>query len=206
MTTPRCLFCDFGNVIAFFDHGKAARQIARLADPPLDAADVFKWVFQTTLEEEYDSGRISTPQFIERLRGGLHLAATDAEIARAWNDMYEPNHAVADLLLELKRRGVRLVLASNTNQLHYEWFRPLFMRTLDLFDAEVLSFRVGCRKPDLRFFQACLDARLDVALENCVYVDDRADLIDAAGTLGIRGIVYSPGIEPTISDFLFRAS
>ena len=202
MTTPRCLFCDFGNVIAFFDHGKAARQIAGLADPPLDPADVFTWVFQTTLEEDYDSGRISTPRFIERLRSGMHLTGTDAEVARAWNDMYTPNHPVTDLLLDLKRRGVRLVLASNTNELHYQWFRPLFARTLDLFDAEVLSFRVGCRKPDARFFEACLRARVDVPLEHCVYVDDRADFIDAAHALGIRGIVYSPGVESTIADAL----
>lgn len=200
MTTPRCLLCDFGNVIAFFDHGKAARQIARLADPPLDPADVFTWVFQTTLEEDYDSGRISTAQFVERLRSGLHLTGTDAEIARAWNDMYEPNPPVADLLLELKRRGVRLVLASNTNELHYEWFRPIFARTLNLFDAEVLSFRVGCRKPDPRFFEACVRAAADVPRTHCVYVDDRADLIEAAHTLGIRGIVYSPGVESTIAD------
>ena len=200
MPRPRCLLCDFGNVIAFFDHAKAARQLARLADPPLDPARAFEEVFQTTLEHDYDSGRLSTPEFIARLRSLMRLDGTDAEIARAWNDIYTPNHVMADLLAALKRRDVRLVLASNTNELHYEWFRPRFAPTLDLFDAEVLSFRVGCRKPDPGFFDACLRAALDVPLQECLYVDDRVDLIEAARAMGIEGVVYEPGVERAIGE------
>ena len=194
----RCLLCDFGNVIAFFDHTKAARRLARLAQPPLDPQEAFDGVFRTAFEDDYDCGRISTPAFIALLRSLLRLHGTDVEIARAWNDIYAPNEAMATVLADLKRRGVRLVLASNTNELHYEWFRPLFARTLDLFDHEVLSFRVGCRKPDARFFDACLRAALDVPLHECLYVDDRADLIEAARTMGIEGVVYTPGVEAAI--------
>ena len=198
MTRARCLLCDFGNVIAFFDHTKAARRLARLAQPPLDPQEAFDVVFRTPLEDDYDSGRISTPIFIARLRSLLHLDGTDIEIARAWNDIYTPNNAMASLLADLKRRGVRLVLASNTNELHYEWFRPLFARTLDLFDHEVLSFRVGCRKPDSRFFEACLRAAADVPPRECLFVDDRSDLIEAARAMGIASMMYEPGVEPII--------
>src|SRR5262245_23850534 len=123
MTRARCLLCDFGNVIAFFDHTKAARRLARMAQPTLDPQEAFDGVFRTPLEDDYDSGRISTPAFIARLRSLLRLDGTDIEIARAWNDIYTPNNAMASVLADLKRRGVRLVLASNTNELHYEWFR-----------------------------------------------------------------------------------
>ena len=123
MASPGCVIVDFGNVIAFFDHGKAARQLAALGRRPLDAQQVYNAVFQTGLEADYDSGRVTTAAFIERLRADLDLQASDAEIARAWNDMYTPNTAMIDAIDRIDRRGVRLVLGSNTNELHYQWLR-----------------------------------------------------------------------------------
>src|SRR5262245_65193294 len=105
MAIPRCLIFDFGNVIAFFDHGKAARQLAALGRPPLDPQRVYEAIFQTRLEEDYDSGRVSTAAFLEQLRLDLGLHAADTEIARAWNDIYSPNTAVHQLIQDLDRRG-----------------------------------------------------------------------------------------------------
>lgn len=202
MASRRCLVFDFGNVIAFFDHGKAARQLAALSRRPRDPNEIYQAIFQTTVEADYDSGRLSTAAFVERLRIDLDLHASDAEIARAWNDIYSPNSAVMGMIQEIDRRGARLVLASNTNELHYRWFRPLFASTLDLFDQEVLSFRIGCRKPDPRFFDACLRACSPSTPAECLYIDDREDFIAAAGALGIRGIAYRPGTEPAILDMM----
>jgi len=159
---------------------------------------VYEAIFQTRLEEEYDSGRVTTAAFIGRLRVELDLEASDAEIARAWNDIYTPNRALLDAIDQIDRRGARLVLASNTNELHYQWFRPLFAPTLDRFDDEVLSYRVGYRKPDPRFFDACVRACSPVSAADCLYIDDRADFIEAAKSFGIPGLVYQPGIEPAI--------
>src|SRR5262245_15848023 len=130
MASPRCIIVDFGNVIAFFDHRKAARQLAVLGRTPLDAQQVYRAIFQTRLEEDYDSGRVSTAAFIEQLRVELDLEASDGEIGRAWNDIYTPNTAMLDVIDEIDRRGARLILASNTNELHYQWFRPRFAPTL----------------------------------------------------------------------------
>jgi len=199
MASPGCVFCDFGNVLAFFDHVKAARQLAALARPRIDTQLVFDRVFSTSLEERYDSGRMSTADFIGALRAELGLQATDEEIARAWNDIYAPNEAMLEVMASLESTGVRLLLASNTNELHYGWFRPLFAQTLDLFDAEVLSFRVGCRKPDRRFYDACLEAA-GVPMSDCLYIDDREDLIAAAHAIGIPGVWYRPGAEAIIRD------
>jgi glucose-1-phosphatase len=195
----RCLIVDFGNVIAFFDHHKAAVQLARLAAAPLDPQVVYDAIFRTPLEADYDSGRLSSAAFLTRLRDDLQLRGDDREIADAWSDIYHPNAAIAALVRDARRHGTRLVLASNTNELHYNWFRPAFADVLDLFDAEVLSFNVGCRKPDERFFEACIHACLDRLPAECLYVDDRAGFIDAAAACGLPGVVYRPGIEADIA-------
>jgi putative hydrolase of the HAD superfamily len=201
MARPRCLIIDFGNVIAFFDHRKAAAQLARLAASPVDPQIVYDAVFSSPLEAAYDSGRITTAEFLTRLRRDLNLRGEDAAIATAWSDMYRPNEPMTELVKAARQHGLRLVLGSNTNELHYNWLRPAFAATLDVFDAEVLSFRIGCRKPDLRFFDVCVRACPDVQARECLYVDDRADFIDVAAHLGLPGIVYRPGagIEATIA-------
>jgi hypothetical protein len=59
MASLRCIIFDFGNVIAFFDHQKAARQLAALGRPfgslrslragkPLDAQAVSARSFRAT--------------------------------------------------------------------------------------------------------------------------------------------------------------
>lgn len=97
-------------------------------------------------------------------------------------------------LRDLKSRGVRLVLASNTNPLHHQWFAPLFAETLSAIDAQVLSYQVGCRKPERAFFSACLAAARCTPAE-CLYVDDRQDFVAAGRELGLNGLVYTPGVD-----------
>ena len=152
----RCVLVDFGNVIAFFDHRKACRELAALSSVPLAIDEVYASIFETPLEADYDAGRVSTSQFLDAVRRALRLEATDIEIGRAWSDIYTANETMATTIRALKARGLGLVLASNTNELHYDWFGRLFAETLSLFDAHVLSYQVGSRKPERPFFEACL--------------------------------------------------
>jgi putative hydrolase of the HAD superfamily len=191
----RCIVFDFGNVIALFDHMIACRQLGSLSRPLRDPQDVYERIFETSLEEDYDCGRLSTTAFIERLRQDLQLEASDDEIARAWCDIFLPNRAIEEVIVREKRRGTRLVLASNTNELHYQWFSRVFDRVLGLFDEQVLSFRIGARKPALPFFEACIRASGRAAHE-IIYIDDRPDYVAAGRALGMQAFVYDPTLPP----------
>ena len=191
----RCILFDFGNVIALFDHMVACRHLASLSLQPLDPTDVYERIFKTSLEEDYDCGRASTAAFIERLRQELRLEASDDEIARAWCDIFTPNPAIEEVIVREKQRGTRLVLASNTNELHYQWFSRAFESVLQLFDEQVLSFRVGARKPDVRFFDACIRVS-GRAADQIIYLDDRSDYVAAASALGMQAFVYDPALPP----------
>ena len=193
--TARCIVFDFGNVIALFDHMVACQRLASLSRPPRDHHDVYERIFKTSLEEDYDCGRLSTAAFVERLRRDLQLEASDEIIARAWCDIFTPNPAIEEVILREKRRGTRLVLASNTNELHYQWFSRVFDRVLELFDEDVLSFRVGARKPDVRFFEACIRAS-GRTVDQIIYIDDRRDYVAAGRALGMQAFVYDPALPP----------
>jgi glucose-1-phosphatase len=193
--TARCIVFDFGNVIALFDHMVACQRLASLSRLPCDPQDAYERIFTTSLEEDYDCGRLSTATFIERLRRDLQLDASDEAIAAAWCDIFTPNPAIEQVIVQEKRRDTRLVLASNTNELHHQWFSRMFKPVVQLFDEQVLSFRVGARKPDVRFFEACIRAARRAA-DQIIYIDDRQEYVAAARTLGIHAVEYDPALPP----------
>lgn len=202
-TTPKCVVFDFGNVIAFFSHMHACRELAALSksDSPKTADQIHKAVFElrndgeTTLEERYDTGQITTREFFAELKQLLGIPDSpenDIELTKAWCEIFRPNQEVVAVILELaEARSYRLVLASNTNELHYGQIREKFPEVLDLFNAQVLSFQIKRRKPDSEFFKRCI-TEAACRPEECVYVDDRAEFVKKAQEEGMHGITYIP--------------
>jgi putative hydrolase of the HAD superfamily len=190
----KVLIFDFGNVVAFFDHRKACRELAALSENSLEESAVYRAVFATSLECDFDCGQISSQEFIERLRITLDLKSSDDAIVKAWCDIFWPNDAVISLLPRLKRSGVRVLLASNTNELHFQWILRQFAEPLTCFDDFVLSYRVGSRKPALPFFRKCMESA-GVPPEDCVYIDDRPEFVEIAREVGMTGFVYSADVN-----------
>lgn len=199
----KALIFDFGNVVAFFDHRRASRQLAALVRNNVTEDTIYEAVFGASLEESYDCGRISTPEFIEHLRCELGSAVPEEAIARAWCDIFWPNDEVMSLLPRLKGSGARLVLASNTNELHFQWILNRFAAPLANFDDFVLSYRIGSRKPAPAFFQKCLESAR-AAPEDCIYVDDRSDFVEVARAMGMTGLAY--GADGNLLEDLRAAS
>jgi putative hydrolase of the HAD superfamily len=95
----------------------------------------------------------------------------------------------------LRADGVRTALVSNCS--HNT--RPVVAR-LGLeqeFDAMILSFEVGSRKPQPAIYQAALDA-VGGDAAHAIFVDDQADYCDGARALGIdtRLIIRSDAHPP----------
>lgn len=185
---PQVLLLDLGNVLAFFDHQQACRALADLSAPPRTAAEMHRAIFASGLERDFDRGRLSAPEFVERLRG-LCPGASDQALTAAWGNIFRPNPIVIGALPRLKQAGVRIVLASNTNELHYAWLQHRLPDALALADAAALSCQIGETKPSAAFFDACLRlAGTDASA--CFFVDDKPEYVDAARHLGIDGLLY----------------
>ncbi len=186
--TIKAIVFDFGNVVAFFDHRLTTNRLAAHAGIAADA--IHAYLFGGTLEDEYESGGLSTEEFLKQVRKTCLLSCPDEFIAVAWGDIFWPNHEVCALLPGLKQQNYRLLLASNTNELHARQFRPQFARQLAYFDALVLSHDIGIRKPQAAFFEHC--RRLaGCAPEECVFIDDLPANVAGARACGWHGIVYT---------------
>ena len=185
------LVLDLGNVVAFFDHRQACRQIAALSTNGASEDDVYARVFGSPLEDDFDCGRFSTPEFVGALRALFAIEAPDEAIADAWADIFRPNDDVVGILPLLKRSTVKLVLASNTNELHYHWLASRLPESFACFDDLVLSFQIGVRKPAPAFFQRCVEAA-GTEPRDCVYVDDREEFVELAAAAGMTSLMYEP--------------
>ncbi|MFP5230037.1 MAG: HAD family hydrolase [Acidobacteriota bacterium] len=75
-------------------------------------------------------------------------------------------------------------------------FRLNKFALLDEFDAFFSSCYLGLRKPDRKIFQVALDV-LQRDPEHAVFIDDRAENVAAAVTLGIHGIRYQGAAQLT---------
>lgn len=180
----RAILVDLGKVLVGFDHGITCERLAEATGVP---AGRLRGVLFGPLESELDRGRLRPDEFFracEREAGLPRLP--DPVWVRAWRDIFHPLPGAIAALSRV-RAGVRRVLVSNTNVLHWEGVLSVF-DPVPLFDAVVLSYRIGAAKPEAAFWSAALAAAACAPAE-CVYADDRPELVEAAARAGIPGFV-----------------
>jgi epoxide hydrolase-like predicted phosphatase len=181
---------DFGNVVAFFEYLKAFERFgARMGiSGELFRQRVVDGGFSSLLGV-FESGEMAPEQFATAIRALSGLELTYPEFVEDFTDIFWLNAPVARLIEVLKTRGYVLLLGSNTNVLHATQFRRQFARTIDLFDHLILSYEVGCMKPDARFYRAAV-ATAGVPAASCVFIDDLLENVDAARKAGLNGLHY----------------
>ncbi|HKI37353.1 MAG TPA: HAD family phosphatase [Gemmataceae bacterium] len=182
---------DFGNVLGFFDYRLTTERLA--PHSPLSADDIRHFIYGGELEDAYESGRITSADFLRRVRHGCGLTCPDEALTQAYVEMFWPNEEVCALVPRL-RPHYKLLLGSNTTELHSRHFLRQFADTLRHFDAVVLSHEVGARKPRREFFQHA-QALAGCAPEECLFIDDVPANVAGARALGWQGIGYSRGTD-----------
>jgi putative hydrolase of the HAD superfamily len=182
---------DFGNVLGFFDYGITTERLTRHSH--LSADDIRRFIYGGDLEDAYESGRITSAEFLRRVREGCGLSCPDAALTEAYADMFWPNEAVCALVPRLKPR-YRLLMGSNTNELHSRHFLRQFADTVRHFVGLVLSHEVGARKPRPEFFLHAQQLA-GCAAEACLFIDDLPANVAGARALGWQGIVYAQGTD-----------
>lgn len=183
----RTIFFDFGNVVAFFDHGRAIARFGRFTD--MDPVELALAIYGSPIADDYECGRITTAEFFREVALNGRLRCSEAEFLAAYTSIFWPNPEVLALLPRLTPR-YRLVLASNTNEAHYLRYTRDFADPLARFDHLVASHHAGARKPHPEFFAHA--ARFAAAEPHeCLFLDDLPVNVEAAERFGWKGLVYA---------------
>ncbi len=105
---------------------------------------------------------------------------------------------VAEFIRNLRKKGIKTALLSNTCREWFELNRKRFYFG-SLFDVMVVSFEEGVAKPDRKIYRTAAK-KLGVKPEECVFVDDKLRNVEVADELGMEGIVYT-SLEDLVQRF-----
>lgn len=186
------LLVDMGGVLCLTDREifirelqKYSRDSARWAAPPLT---VYQQYLESGLNDQFDAG-MSVLVFYREMCRFFDIDPANLpyrEFRRIWGlCIKELNLPLVALLREIRERvHPPMVFASNTQELHWEYFVRNHGQALDLFDAFVLSYAIGASKPNPQFWIEC-SLRLGVEISAMVLLDDKpangASLVRAGG-------------------------
>jgi len=172
---------DLGKVIIDFSLAPMLEEMCASCSRP---AEEFKKTFlDWDLIRRYECGVITTRQFYEHLcvHGGLQM---DFDYFRQlWTSIFASELLISEDLLRSLRRRYPLILVSNTNEGHAEYFSRRYP-ILDCFDQKVFSFEVGAMKPDRRIYERAI-ALSGKRPEALFFTDDREENVLGARELGI---------------------
>lgn len=137
------------------------------------------------------SGAIDEVEFWHQVTSeyGLREVTTDENLlGRAFIKAIVEHTSITELIKQLRVSGVKLAVLSNTIQPHAMALKEAGL--YDGFDHVLLSHEVGMLKPDSAIYKHALEV-LDVSPEATIFVDDDRQNVEAAETLGIKGIVFT---------------
>ena len=182
----RALLFDMGNTIVPFDFRRGYARLERLC--PLAAAEIPARLGRTDLVRRFETGRIESREFVDRLCAELDMTVSYADFRELWSSIFLPGALIPDSLLAALARRYRLVLVSNTNAIHFEMVRAAYPE-IARFHELVLSYQVGALKPSPEIYRLAV-ARAGCAAAECFFVDDLAACVEGALQEGIDAVRF----------------
>lgn len=138
------------------------------------------------LFNQFNYGYISRDQYIE---SSSHLLGkTPKEIENMIETEHTINHSLLDYIESELKPKYKIGMLSNIGR---GWIQNFFdeHQLHDVFNAVVLSGDEGVTKPHPQIYEL-MSERLEVGVEECVFIDDLPENIAGADAAGMHGIVY----------------
>ena len=152
-------------------------------------ADVFKGEIGT----RYRKSEIKHEEFWNLAKATLGIDARNEELAEIWLSGYVPIEGTVEIVKQLEEQGYELLFLSDNVQERIDYLKERY-DFLEHFKDGVFSHIVGTRKPDIMMYQYALDKTENNA-DECVYIDDKDNLLIPAQQLGMNTIHFKSAEE-----------
>ena len=189
----RTFLFDMGNVLVHFSHDRMCDQIAALC--ARTGPELKKDLIDSGWQWDFERGLVSPDQFHQWFESNFNTKVDPADLAHAASDIFTLNTPIVPVLDELKSRGYRLVLLSNTSIFHFEFIQKRF-EVLNRFDDFVLSYEVQALKPDPEIYHAALK-KIGCDAPDCFYTDDIVQYVEGGRRHGLDAEVFTTVPELT---------
>lgn len=178
------IILDMGNVLLEWNKDKILQGVS---DTKKDYLILDKVIFQSGLWEKLDFGTMTREELVLEvvsMIGNTYQKKVE-EVIWNWPSYIDIYTEVFPVLSELKKKGHRIFVLSNTSKVFYDLLEEQLSSLKELLDGFVLSCDIKAIKPDLTMFKEILD-KYQLNPTNCVFLDDIEDNTIAAKKLGIR--------------------
>lgn len=147
--------------------------------------DLERHLWTGDLWRQAERGEITDGEFWRRAVEGLGLAS-DADASRMRAEIWETWEIDSRVLalIDRARERYRVAMLTNATDAMEELLAERY-GVADRFEAIVNSARVGTAKPDPAIYEELLQ-RLDLGAGEVVFIDDRAENVAAAASLGMH--------------------
>jgi len=187
----KAVIFDLGGVIVPFDFKRGYAKMEGLCG--YAAAEIPARLRTTDLVTRFESGQVEPEEFVRQLSDILELKATYEEFCELWTSIFLPDTLVPDSLLERIHARRRLLLLSNTNDIHFTMVERNYP-IMRHFDDHVLSYRVGALKPSPLIYKEAI-ARAGCRPEECFFTDDVAAYVEGAVREGIDAVRFESAAQ-----------
>lgn len=185
----RGVILDVGNVLLRLrpirlDRGRPGEEV------PVDLyTDPLSRLRADPVLERLEKGQATDAEFFDAVRRLFRTDLPDAEIQAAYLSILgEPMPGMAELVRDLKSRGLRVVGLSDISPGHLKLLNRY--PAVALLEQVIASCVTGYRKPEPGSYRAALEA-LGTAPGETLFVDDRAENVAGAAALGIQAVVFT---------------
>lgn len=191
---------DFGGVLYDIDFQAAVTAFEQLGVEGFST--LYSKAVQSKLFENFECGHISVSEFCNEIKNYFgQNRLTDEQITCAWNQLLVGYKESRLHFVEKLKSRYTVLLLSNTNQVHYDYFTREFrgnfqtdLRLEDYFHHAFFSHQVKLRKPDTRFYEYAL-SQAGVTPETAIFIDDTPHNLPPAKTLGIHTVLHDSNNE-----------
>jgi putative hydrolase of the HAD superfamily len=184
----RAVVFDFGNVLCLEQTQEDMKDMALVSGIPHERFPELYW----KLRPPYDRGDIDGPAYWKAVVGQQELALSRDQIATLIKldseSITRPNQGAVQWAELLHHEGFPLALLSNM-PLELSRHVTKSFPSLSTFEYLIYSCDYGSIKPELALYQNCLEL-LKAAPQDILYLDDRAENVEAATRLGINSVLF----------------
>lgn len=181
----KAVIFDLGKVLVPFDFMRGYRELERYC--PYPTGEIRSRIAATRLVEPLEKGLIAPRDFVKQLSEALELRLGYEEFCRIWSCIFT-GQLIPDSVLASLAERYRLLLLSNTNQIHFQVIQENYT-LLRHFHACVLSYEVHAMKPEPAIFRVAVE-KAGCRAEECFYTDDIAAFVEAAKDEGLDAVQF----------------
>lgn len=187
MSKIKFVYFDLGNVILNFTHQIMVDNVAKVAS--VDAAAVQKHMFDSDLENRYETGLLNSQQFHEEFCKAADVTCDLDAFLHACGEIFWLKADIVPVISQLWTANMPLGILSNTCEAHFDAAKRNFHVLSHFFDTVITSYQSKSMKPDPKIYADAI-AAAGVDAGSIFFTDDRSENVEAAIKAGMDAVVF----------------